>query len=61
VRMFLYFLQGEHRQIRRSGDLVAEQGVRVMAAEQEVQDMVDSKIPLRNRKSLACPSSSEIA
>ena len=38
----------------------AEQGVRVMAAEQEVQDMVDSRIPLRNRKSLACPRSSVI-
>ena len=39
MRIFLYFLQEEHRQIRRSGDLEAEQAVRVMVAEQLVQDM----------------------
>ena len=39
--MFLYFLQlqGEHRQIRRSGELVAEQEIRDMDLLQEEHDM----------------------
>ena len=42
--------------MRRSGDLEAEQAVRVMAVEQEEQGREDSRIPLWKRKSLACSS-----
>ena len=47
--------------MRRSGDLEAEQAVRVMAAEQLVQDIKDFRIPLWVRKSLACSCLSVIA
>ena len=47
--------------MRRSGDLEAEQAVRVMAAEQLVQDIEDFRIPLWDRKSLACSCLSVIA
>ena len=56
VRMFLNFLQGGQRHISKPGDLEAEQGIRFMVVLQEEQESVCFRIPLRNRKSLACSS-----
>ena len=39
VLMFLYFLQGEHRQISPSGDLEEEQGTKDIAALHPGQDI----------------------
>ena len=60
-RIFLYFLQGVHRQISRSGDFDLEQATRVMLEEQLWQDIEDFRMPLWNKKSLACSSVSVIA
>jgi hypothetical protein len=39
ILMFLYFLQGEHRQISQSGDLEKEQGTRDIAVLHPGQDL----------------------
>ena len=60
ARMFLNFLQGEQRQMRRSVDFVAEQGISIMLEEHSRQVMEGLRIPLCHRKSLACFSVSVI-
>ena len=47
--------------MRRSGGLEAEQAVRVMTAKQLVKDIENFRIPLWDRKSLACSCLSVIA
>ena len=59
--MFLNFLQREQRQMSRSEDLDAAQEIRVMLFEQVGQVEEGFRIPLWNRKSLACSSASLIA
>ena len=45
VRMFLNREQGEHRQMRRSEEFLAEQATRSMAEEQLEQNIEDFRIP----------------
>ena len=59
--IFLNFLQGVHRQMSRSGDFNLEQATRVMLEEQLWQGIEDFRMPLWNKKSLACSSVSVIA
>ena len=54
IRMFLTFLQRGQRHISKSEDLEAKQGISFMGVLQKKQESVCFRIPLRNRKSLAC-------
>ena len=56
VSEFLTGRAAPYQQVAKSGDLEAEQGIRFMGVLQEEQEIVCFRIPLRNRKSLACSS-----
>ena len=56
--MFLNLLQGGQRQMSRSEDLEAVQGISAMGEVQEGQVIPDISILLWNRKSRACSSES---
>jgi hypothetical protein len=58
--MFLNFLQGEQRHIRRSGDFDAKQATKFTSAKLLGQGIEVFRIPLWNKKSLASSSESVI-
>ena len=54
--MFLIFLNGEQRLMKRSGDLDAEQATKIILAEQPGHGIEVFRSPLWNKKSLTCSS-----